>query len=178
MATNSKTNWISLILAFVVGGIVVVGLRCTSADKPPAEPAPKPATAAPPPGQSQVPCKDAEVVFSLSNPDLVTPDPFVLCQDHGDKGHYKVIWKKAKDEPPSLKTFKAEFTQGTPFVDEDGNPVTTFEWPEQNPSSAKVHTKNLNLNEGQFAYYKYTVDLCCDKDGKTHTLDPGGIIVH
>ncbi len=177
METNSKTNWTSLIIAFIGGGIVLGGLVYFARPKPAPAPLPKPAEVAPPAKSAAYTCKDAEVAFSLSNPDLVTPDPFVLCQDHGDKGHYKLTWKKAKGEPSSLKTFKAEFTQGTPFVDGDGNPVTVFELPEHNASAATVHTKDLHLNEGQFVYYKYTVTVCCDAQNHSKTLDPGGIFV-
>lgn len=177
MATNSKTNWISLIIAFVVGGVVVVGLRCNPSNKPPAEPAPKPATTAPPPGQSRVPCGNVRVDVSINNPDLVSPDPFVLCQDNEEGGHFRVTWRKARGEPASLTQFTANFEDGSPFEDGQGNEVKIFEWPEHGTSVSTVRTKNLNLGDGQFAYYKYTVTLCCDAQGNEKTMDPGGIIV-
>ncbi len=175
MAADSGTNWTSVIIAFIVGGVVLGGLVYFTMSKPKPAPAPQPVTPPPTVTGPKVPCGNIKVEVSLSN-GFVFPDPFTICQDQGANGHFKVTWEKAKGEPASLKTFKAEFPDGTPFADAHANDVSVYEWPAGRTSVSSDNTKNFNLKNGEYRYFNYKVTVCCDATRKPKTLDPGGII--
>lgn len=124
-------------------------------------------------------CKPlVRVQISFAYKDLVQPDPFNICQDHGPKGHYKLIWKKA----PHVKfeTFTATFTRdqygNCPFVDARGKDQCVFSFGHGSPSiTTPGHTKALGLTAPR--QFKYSVKVCRDvAETDCDERDPGGII--
>jgi len=171
METNSKTHWTSLILAFIAGA-VLCGL-VWFATRPPAPPPPPPQPKAIP--KVDYACKDADVDVTL-NKDPVQPDVFVLCQDRDSNQHYKVTWKIAPGQPPSLKSFIADFANGSPFEDANGNDQKVFKLNSPGTSVATLKTKQLTIPAGGYLYFKYNVTVCCDAQNHPIKKDPGGII--
>jgi hypothetical protein len=172
METHPRAPRNHLILALLAGGMLLAGalfLRSGASAE---------AAAAPQPAAPGSPCKPlVKVEVSLSYKEFVDPKDFTICQDHGPKGHYKLIWEKASGA--NFATFTAEFSksQGTPFVDQNGHDQFVFHYAPGGPPVVTGHTKNLGLKPGQTRYYKYTIKVCQDP-AETHCQerDPGGII--
>ena len=87
----------------------------------------------------------------------------VLCKDD------VISWGKGN----GAKHFTVDFDSGTPLKDKNGVDKSHFS---DSPGDESGSAKDLNLQPGNFAYFKYKVKVT-DSAGKDHIKDPGVIIV-
>jgi hypothetical protein len=179
MEKHPGTRRNHLILALVAGGMLLAGVFFLRAGASGFAEAATPAAGAPaPPSYTCRPL--VKVLVSLNYKEFVNPKNFTICQDHGPKGHYRLMWEKAPGA--QFSTFSAVFTPdqdgNCPFVDAQGHDQCSFSFAQGQPSlTTPGHTKFLGLKPGQTRYFKYKVTICTDA-AETHCQDrdPGGII--
>jgi hypothetical protein len=177
--TYSKIHWTHLIIGLIAAGVLLVGVFFVSIPVTSSAEAatPKPHAAPPAKAETRTCTPVVNVKANPNLPDLVDPETFYICQDHGPNGHYSLIWKKASGA--TFATFKAEFSkeEGTPFVDQNGNDRFVFTFASPKNQVHTSHTKNLGLKPGEQHKYKYTVTICTDLAmTNCKVKDPGGII--
>jgi hypothetical protein len=161
---NSK----SLILGILIGVVVLgVTLYFTGLLAPPVaveqvkQPTPPPSRS---PSPSPCDGKQRQVKLSTLPADPEVNFEFaVLCKDD------VLTWEKGN----GAKSFTVDFKPGTPLKGKNGVDKSHFT---DSQGDASGIAKDLQLQPGNFAYYKYTVTVT-DSAGKQHINDPGVIIV-
>lgn len=161
----ASINFKSLILGILIGAAVLgATLYFTGFFTPPVA---VQQVKQPPPSPSPSPCDNGNQ--HKVNVSTLTVDPevnfefVVLCKNDS------LTWAKGS----GTKSFTVDFDSGTPLKDTGGNDKSHFS---DSPNDGSGTAKDLHLQPGNFAYFKYKV-VVTDTAGKQHPYDPGVIIV-